>query len=321
MKAMNQTVLFSTVLFILMAVAGSASHTIPLLVDQVQVEDVELTPDSVNRLDLERNQEFDVEVHLRTIEDVSDVEIRAFISGFEYNDVQPISDHIGPFDFDANITYVKHLKLTLPDEVDEDDYKLRIVITDRNGGEVVENYNLKVDVPRHALKIEDVVLSPSGEAKAGTALLATVRLENKGEKDEEDVKVMVSVPELGISATEYLDEIESDDDEEETEEIFLRLPKCAEPGQYMLKVEVWYNEGHDKVTGATKLSVVENESCKPEPAPQVVVSAPPTQTNETAAPSSISKVRSALEVILLVLVALLVIVGLVIGFSRLKGEE
>jgi hypothetical protein len=36
---------------------------------------------------------------------------------------------------------------------------------------------------------------------------------------------------------------------------------------------------------------------------------------------SAGKVRAALEIILLVLVALLVIVGLIIGFTRMRGEE
>ena len=64
-------------------------------------------------------------------------------------------------------------------------------------------------------------------------MLATVRVENKGQKDEDDVKVTVSIPALGLSATDYIDEVE-EDEEEETEELFIRMPKCAEAGQYEL---------------------------------------------------------------------------------------
>jgi hypothetical protein len=49
---------------------------------------------------------------------------------------------------------------------------------------------------------------------------------------------------LGVSATEYINEIEEDDEEEETEEIFLRIPQCAEPGLYDVEVAVYFAEKH-----------------------------------------------------------------------------
>ncbi len=321
MKALT-TVLFSVLLVMSAVFVAAQDHDVPVEIMRAEIDDTDIAPFGINQLDIERAQEFELRLNLEAWENAKDVEIRAFVSGYEFNDVADIEDHIGPFDFDANVTYVKKLHITLPDDVDVDDYQLRVILSDRNGWELVYNYELQVDTKRHSMKIEDVTLSPGNAVKAGQALLATVRLENKGQKDEDDVKVIVSIPALGVSASEYIEEVESDE-EEETEELFLRLPKCAEPGVYELTVEVLYNDGHSKVGDSGKVTVLENEACKPEPAPLVVVQQAQNQTSTEVAASSDSagKVRGALEIILLVLVALLVIVGLIIGFSRMRGEE
>jgi hypothetical protein len=321
MKALT-TVLFSLLLVLSSVMVAAQLQDVPVQIMRAEIDDTEIEPFGLNKLDIERDQEFELELELEAWEDANDVEIRAFISGYEFNDVADIEDHIGPFDFDANVTYKKKMHLALPDDVDVDDYQLRVIISDRNGWEWVYNYALQVDTKRHDMKIEDVTLSPGNAVKAGQALLATVRLENKGQKDEDDVKVTVAIPALGVSASEYIEEVESDE-EEETEELFLRLPKCAEPGVYDLVVEAWYNDQHSKVSDSGKVTVLENEACTPEPAPVVVVQQAQNQSTSTevSASGSESKVRSALEIILLVLVALLVIVGLIIGFSRMRGEE
>ncbi|MEM3154181.1 MAG: hypothetical protein QW165_01265 [Candidatus Woesearchaeota archaeon] len=320
MKAL--TTLLFCVMFVLSSVMVSAqSHVTPVAIEQAEIDGTEIEPFGVNQLDLERDQEFELRLELMAWEEAKDVEIRAFISGYEYNDVKSIADQIGPFDFRENVTYVKKLHISLPDDVDVDDYQLRVIISDRNGWELVYNYQLQVNTKRHLLKIDDVYLS-AHSVQAGQAVTAVVRLENQGQKDEKDVKVAVSIPGLGVSGVDYIDEIENDE-EEETEEIFLRTPRCAEPGVYDVKIDAWYNKGHSKVSGESKLTVLENPACAPEPAPVVVVQPAQNATSAEAPASSASagKLRSALEIILLVLVALLVIVGLIIGFSRMRGEE
>jgi len=322
MKALT-TVLLSVLLVLSSVMVAAQDREVPVEIMRAEIDDTEIEPFGFNQLDIERAQEFELELELEAWENSNDVEIRAFISGYEFNDVADIEDHIGPFDFDANVTYVKKMHLTLPDDVDVDDYQLRVIISDRNGWEWVYNYALQVDTKRHDMKIEDVTLSPGSAVKAGQALLATVRLENKGQKDEDDIKVTAAIPALGVSASEYIEEVESDE-EEETEELFLRLPKCAEPGVYEMAIEVLYNDGHSRVSDSGKVTVLENEACTPEPAPVVVVQQAPqnqSMTEVSTSSDSAGKVRSALEIILLVLVALLVIVGLIIGFSRMRGEE
>ena len=90
-------------------------------IDEVEVEGTELAPaPQVNWLDLERDQEVTVRVEVTALADVDDVEITAFISGYEYNDYERMSDTTHVFDMEENVTYVKKLHLRLPSRVEED---------------------------------------------------------------------------------------------------------------------------------------------------------------------------------------------------------
>jgi len=317
---MNMQKLFGVIVLMLLcglALVGAVA-AIPVSITRVEIDDHKLESDQTNRLDIVRGEKVEFEVTLDASADVDDAEVEVFVSGFEHNQDLRLADHIGPFDMDAGVTYRKTLSITFPDLVEEDDYKVRVIVTDRNGREVIENYNVKLDVERHELKIVDAIFTPSKHIQAGQALLSVVRIENFGEKDEEDVKVTFSVPELSLSATDYIDEIEAGE-EEETEELYLKLPKCAEPGKYDAAITVQYNDGFDRVAAQGQIEVLENPACA-EDKVEVVNEQPPKDEMVDAVPKT-SKIRKALEIILLVLVALLVLIGLVIGFSRMGSEE
>lgn len=251
-------IIFALALFL--TVIGAAA-ALPLTLEEVEFDDVILTEDAVNRLSVERGEEYDVRVRFTPEQDLENVQVRVEITGYEYSDIDSLDDKTTLFDADANVTYVKKLSIIVPDDVDEDDYKLRVYISDRNSEAIVAAYNLKVDVPRNAVKIEDVIFNPANAVRAGSALLTTVRVENKGERDQDDVKVTVTIPGLGLSGTEYVEEVENGDEEEETEEIFLRIPKCAKAGNYDVVVEVEYSQKHLKTTERKTITVLEDETC------------------------------------------------------------
>src|SRR3989338_4779220 len=235
-----QKLLTVFVAMLLAVVLTTSTFALDLSVDKVKVNSQELQPNAVTRLDVLRDGTVDVEVRFTPNKDMKNVELMAFISGYEYNKNSRIFDSTPLFDADAGVSYVKKLHLYLPEDVDEDSYRLRLVVADRNDDQLVRDYQLKLDVPRHLLKIKDVLLYPGTTVKGGDVLLSSVRLENQGEKDEEDVKVTVSVPALKLSASDFVDEVENGR-QEETEELFLRVPKCAEAGTYPLSVQVSYD--------------------------------------------------------------------------------
>ncbi len=317
-----KTKILSALCILLITLLASSAIALPIDIQKVEIDDERVDDNQEIRLDVERGQDVEIELTIVPIEDVEDIEIRAFISGYEYNDFESIADSIGPISMDAGIKYRKTLTITLPEDVEEDDYKLRILFTDRNGEDsFLLAYRLKIDLPRHELKITDVLFHPGKNVKAGTALLGQVRVENMGEKDEDDIVVKIMIPELGISATDYIDEIESGE-QEETEELYLRIPDTAEPGIYQAQIYIGYNNNHDKVLATSVLNIEASDRVQNVPEETIVVVEQVQETTQDVVPATNwkSTIKTMLEVVLLVLVALLVVIGLIIGFTRLGRD-
>jgi len=182
----------------------------------------------------------------------NDVRVKAWIGGYEYDDIETTSDL---FNVQSNVIYVKNLELELPEDMDATEaYTLHVDAYSQSGNEVeyTNVFTLMVSPERHLIRFIDTIFNPGLSVEAGQPLFTTVRLENLGDKKEEDIKVKVSIPALGVSAVKYLDELTSDELDNEDEEdsgevgdIYLVIPKDAETGIYDVVVDAEYNRGHD----------------------------------------------------------------------------
>ena len=114
---------------------------------------------------------------------------------------------------------------------------------------------------RESVIIQDIILDPAGRVQAGRGLFAAVRIKNMGEDTEESLRVEVLMPVLGIKATEYIDELDSDE-ATTSEDMFLRLPACAEAGTYVVRATVTYADGDESVSEETTIEVGEDPSCQ-----------------------------------------------------------
>lgn len=240
----------------ILTVCSIASATITI--NEVQFDGTSLGDGANQITDAERGNT--VEVKVKAISDVAinDVQMEAYMRGYDHSDlVEDISD---VFDMKANVTYVKKLTLTLPQRMDQDRYQLRIRVEGRDQVAAFNDYDMQVDTSRHLLDIKDTVFSPEGSVMAGRALLASVRIKNYGQKDEDGIKIAVSIPELGISASDYIDTIEAEESTS-SEELYLRIPSCAKAGTYDADIELTYNDGDDRVTKSAQITVTEDETC------------------------------------------------------------
>ena len=210
---------------------------------------------------VEEGEELEVEVELvnNGQTDAENIEVEARLMGYDEEDVKE-STSVSKVTVGTKKT-VK-LKLTVPNDFPNGNATLRVLVT---GGvdELYTIYQLYVESPSHSVKIADVSFSPSLTVKAGRSLLTTVLLENVGENVEEDVKVTVEVPELGISVSEYVDEV-AVDDHEDVDEMFLQIPADAEAGEYTVKVTAKYDDLDESVTETYTLKVLENDLVKPQ---------------------------------------------------------
>ena len=244
-----------------LAVSGIANaDSVPVTIDEVKINgDVFDLVGNELRGDLIRDDELVVKVKINALEDDDNIVIKAEIDGLDHDEEQA-EDETEPFSVREGRSYWKTLNLKLPARMDVDQYALRIEVSNRNNDEVEVIAMLDVSTPRDAVAIKDVVFSPEGEVQAGRALLTNVRVKNIGEQDQEGVRVKISIPELGLSDSDWIDEVEAEDSVT-SEELYMRIPQCAKAGEYEVIVTVEYDEGDEEVEQSETITVVEGDMC------------------------------------------------------------
>ena len=193
------TALVASLVFLL--VLGSAALAAPSF--QVEINGVDVTTSDVIRL--ERGDHVEIEVIVEDdVDDWEDARLEAKIGGYEYGVIRDTSKI---FDLKANMKAKKVLAFDLPDDLEADDYDLRIELSNGDGNSFEETFDVAVESVRHKVSIQDVILRPGHSVAAGSALFATVRVENLGDRKEDDIKATVSVPDLRISARTHVHEL------------------------------------------------------------------------------------------------------------------
>ena len=235
----------------------------PFEISSVEVEGVE-NPNLVN---VERGDKLNVRVELLGLSQAKDVRVKAWIGGYEYDDVQA---RTSIFDVEAGVTYVKNLVLEIPNDIDaSESYTLHVEAFNDDDSNEAE-FEIQVEPQRHLLNFVDIIFNPGLSVKNTQPLFVTVRVENLGDKKEEDVRVEVSIPELGVSQRTFIDELvsveNSNDDDEETssssDTLLLDLSN-VQPGTYTARVKVDYNRGHDSIMQTYELTVMSEKGVQP----------------------------------------------------------
>jgi len=243
----------------LIALSGAAS-AIDATIDFVKVDGDEVQQGTSSVLALDRANEVEIRVMITALSDLENVEVEAVMSGASHDD--SVSETTDRVDIKAGRSRTFDLTLEFPQRMDRDTYKLRVRVQDRDSDTLEQTYEIEVETARHEVAIRDVDLDPAFGVEPGRSLRALVDIRNYGQKDEDDVKISFEIPDLGVSALpDYLD-IESDE-KKVSEELYVRIPKCAEPGVYMGLVTVEFDDGDEVATEEVSVEVlgVEDGAC------------------------------------------------------------
>tara|TARA_Y100000310_G_scaffold144893_3_gene144184 strand:- start:10325 stop:11629 length:1305 start_codon:yes stop_codon:yes gene_type:complete len=249
-------------LIALLTFTGIAQAAPEYEIKKVLVDNLDITGSS---FDVKRDSDVLIEVWIEGTgnETIPDVRAEAKVLGYEFG---VISDLTNIFAIEGGRLYKKTLRLHIPKDIDaSEEYTLRIEVSDKKE-EIKKELNFHIDEQRHSLNIFDIVLNPSSRIQAGQALFPSVVVENLGAMKEENIKVTVSVPELGITAVNYLDELITQRQEErrtfnlreessERIDFLLRVPEDTKTGEYTLKIEVLYNRGHSVLSSTRTFAV------------------------------------------------------------------
>jgi hypothetical protein len=279
--------LFAMVSFLLSSLVMSADLSGDLSFKSIEINgnDVDFSNDEM--VAVEEGETLEVEIGLETNSDLDDeeltnIEVEIEIDGYEYSDYESLEAESHLFDMEEDTTKYIDLEIDLPVKLDSDEYYLKVRVSGKDFTTMEEIVRLSVEPSRHGLDINDVVFSPGSEVQSGRSLLATVQVQNYGDYHEEDVKVTVGIDELGVSSTDYVEVVEIDGDEgesqyvtyETSEELFLSIPDCATPGEYTVDVTVAYDE-YESVTKSYALTVTDGGYCDDDSEERLVVAVGP----------------------------------------------
>lgn len=244
------------VLSILLISMGLSVFASPIADVELKVDGNTLTDNVVDpsfEYVIIRCEDHSLRISVNTNGTVDDVQIEAELK--EYGGTEQASAISSVFDMNNNTNYVKTLDLNVPYDFPLDDARLRIIFSDGNGTILTKEYNIDVDAQNHYLDIQNIIFSPLDvRVNANRSILTTVRLKNYGAVDEEDVLVSIEVPELGIDASDYIDEIEVNSSEN-SEELNMMIPAGTADGTYNAVINVSYDGGSESVTTTRTITV------------------------------------------------------------------
>lgn len=235
--------LLSSLVALPLAAADASDYSIEAVyVNGIQAEG--------NLVQVELGSTVAIQVYLQGTGENTDVRLGAWIGGYEYGSVEETSD---VFEIEDGVSYKKTLYIDVPEDLDvsSNEYTLHVEVYDSESRETQE-YTLYFEQERHDVIIEDVLFSANSIAP-GDYFAVKVRVENQGGKDEDDLKVTVSIPELGVSNRVYMDELLSGD-QDDAPSVYLVIPSDAS-GEYEVLVEVEYNNGYSTVSASDYISV------------------------------------------------------------------
>lgn len=238
---------------------------------EVRLDGKTLSENGNERLVVSRGETLELEFKIElgaNSSSVEDLQVIAFITGYKHSEYNPLIQASDVFHIEKNkgdegqkYSRWESLELELPEDMESGSYKLRIVLSNKDGDTTVNEYNLDIECIDEKVSIADIMLSPNNYVQAGSYLIGQVRLRNEGNNDEDNVKVILEIPELSLQAISYIDEIE-EGESVSSEEVALKIPICTEEGEYEVKATVYFDDLYKSVSSQRTIHIVESDACE-----------------------------------------------------------
>lgn len=220
------------------------ARQIDVSIDDVEVESNAVSENQDNFIVIDESKKnINVKVKLTSLENIDNAHVNAILV-FENGDV--VTDTTTTFNIDKDMATSRNLKLPLIGPFEQNNLKLKISIVDAEGNSEEKTYGLKLSKQQFPFVVSSIAISPETNVEAGKNLVARLSVKNTGVVPLEGMSVKVSIPELGISATKFVDQIKNSDRLSEIKEDFiLKIPDDVPTGTYSLRSEISSQFGGD----------------------------------------------------------------------------
>jgi len=188
-----------------------------------------------------------VRVKFTANDNASDVTVTVELDGYDVESSE--------FDIIDGKTYTKTFNVEVPADADDykKDYTMYVTIDAEGNNEVRQAYEITIVREDHTFEVLSVDYNT--RVAEGDVFPVSVVVENTGSNEAENVYVIASIPELGISTRGYVGDLfphdnYNDDHEEDSaqETVLLQIPAEATTGIYDLIVEVYNKDASVKTS-------------------------------------------------------------------------
>lgn len=227
----------------------------------VSVDGIEINHGHNNTLDLATfaGETFPVRVYFTSDTSLSGVEVEVELNGETDSED---SFFVGNVINDSRIYRTGVMNLEVPSRLDDLTDTLYLTVTISADGMAPYTQTYTIFAQRNAYQLDVVSLDYDMSVSAGDVVPVSVVIKNRGYENSDDGFVLVAIPELGISAKAYLDDLVSiencnngcDDDDAVQKVLNLKIPSSAKDGTYDLIVKVYDEDATTVVTESIKVS-------------------------------------------------------------------
>jgi len=206
--------------------------------------------------------------------DTVDIEIEVDDSDFDVDEDEDL-DGLGANDEDTiNVDF------DIDEDVDDGTFTLevRVLGRDDNGAIHGERWEIKLEVERlsHDIQIRSPAIAPERvSACEGGSVRVTSRISNMGKRDEDEVAVELSVPDLKFN--KRIDQIELDEDDSTSVNFVVDVPADTKAGIFRATLSTFFDNTAPSNSQALEFTV---DKCEEED-DTVVTTEPATQTGTT----------------------------------------
>ncbi|MBI2652727.1 hypothetical protein HYX00_04650 [Candidatus Woesearchaeota archaeon] len=217
-------------------ISGAGGRALDISIDSVEVGSKTLAENENNFVIIgEDKKELSLRVRLTSLEDVENAHIDAVLT-FENGDV--VADATTTFNIGKDQNAVKNLELPLIGKFEQNSFKLKVRVADAEGDSEEKLYGLKLSQKKFPFVISSISLSPEDNIQAGKNLVAKLSFKNSGVVPLEGINAKVSIPELGVSSTRFIDQIKNSKLTEVREDFILRVLDDVQTGTYTVRSEI-----------------------------------------------------------------------------------
>lgn len=251
---------------------GGAGRSLDISIDSAEVEDKTLAENEntfVNLNNFKKN--LNLRVRLTSLENVQDAHIDAILS-FENGVV--VADATSTFDLSKGSNSVKSLELPLIGKFEQNNFRLRVRVINPDGNVEEKTYGIILNQNKFPFVISSILLNPENKVQAGKSLEVKATFKNNGVVPFDGVNLKVSIPELDISSTKFIDAAKANK-AVISEEFLLPILDDVQTGTYNIRFEILSQFGSLSAVKEVPVSVLgKSEQSTEESDDRLVVNVP-----------------------------------------------